>query len=34
MNVQNTIKYGMRNVAANAVLQRFSFNILIELALL
>jgi hypothetical protein len=34
MNVQNTIKYGMRNVATNAVLQRFSFNILIELALL
>ena len=30
MNVQNTIKYGMRNVATNAVLQRFSFNILIE----
>ena len=30
MNVQNTTKYEMRNVAANAVLQRFSFNILIE----
>ena len=34
MNVQNTIKYGMRNVAANAVLQRFSFNILIEFSAL
>ena len=27
MNVPNTTKYGMRNVAADTSLQRFSFNI-------
>lgn len=27
MNVQNTTEYGMRDVAADTSLQRFSFNI-------